>query len=172
MLNSFKLLIAAGVVSLMATSAHAVTFESSVPNPLDFGEVSVGDTKTIGWNISWLLGHEENLASSPTFTIGNVPNTDYNAMYKGCVSAENKCSIVVQFTPSTLGQSTLENLVQLNLLISSGSSAVDEVTYSYSLNTTGVGINPVPLPAAFPLLAGALSLLGFLGWRRKRMAVA
>ena len=110
MLNSFKLLIAAGVVSLMATSAHAVTFESSVPNPLDFGEVSVGDTKTIGWNISWLLGHEENLASSPTFTIGNVPNTDYNAMYKGCVSAENKCSFVVQFTPSTLGQSTLENL--------------------------------------------------------------
>lgn len=31
-------------------------------------------------------------------------------------------------------------------------------------------VTPVPLPAAFPLLGGALSLLGFFGWRRKRMA--
>ena len=31
-------------------------------------------------------------------------------------------------------------------------------------------VAPVPLPAALPLLGGALSLLGFLGWRRKRMA--
>lgn len=31
---------------------------------------------------------------------------------------------------------------------------------------------PVPLPAAFSLLGGALSLLGFFGWRRKRMATA
>ena len=32
-------------------------------------------------------------------------------------------------------------------------------------------ISPVPIPAAFPLFAGGLSLLGLLGWRRKRMAV-
>lgn len=31
---------------------------------------------------------------------------------------------------------------------------------------------PVPLPAAFPLFAGALGLMGFLGWRRKRVAAA
>lgn len=29
---------------------------------------------------------------------------------------------------------------------------------------------PVPLPAALPLLAGALGLLGFIGWRRKHAA--
>lgn len=33
-------------------------------------------------------------------------------------------------------------------------------------------VAPVPLPAAFLLLGGALSLLGFFCWRRKRMAVA
>jgi len=33
-------------------------------------------------------------------------------------------------------------------------------------------VTPVPLPAAFSLLGGALSLLGFFGWRRKRMAAA
>lgn len=31
---------------------------------------------------------------------------------------------------------------------------------------------PVPIPAAFPLFAGGLVLLGLLGWRRKRMASA
>jgi hypothetical protein len=30
-------------------------------------------------------------------------------------------------------------------------------------------VSPVPIPAAFPLFAGGLSLLGLLGWRRKRM---
>lgn len=31
---------------------------------------------------------------------------------------------------------------------------------------------PVPLPAAFPLFAGALGLFGFLGWRRRKSAAA
>jgi len=33
-------------------------------------------------------------------------------------------------------------------------------------------VQPVPLPAALPLLAGGLGVLGMLGWRRKRKAVA
>ena len=35
-----------------------------------------------------------------------------------------------------------------------------------------VRVSAVPLPAALPLLGGALSLLGFFGWRRKRLAAA
>lgn len=31
-----------------------------------------------------------------------------------------------------------------------------------------IKITPVPLPAALPLLAGGLGILGFLGWRRKQ----
>jgi hypothetical protein len=31
-------------------------------------------------------------------------------------------------------------------------------------------VSSVPIPAAFPLFAGGLSLLGLLGWRKKRMA--
>jgi hypothetical protein len=33
-------------------------------------------------------------------------------------------------------------------------------------------VSSVPLPAAFPLFAGGLGLLGLLGWRRKRIAAA
>lgn len=34
--------------------------------------------------------------------------------------------------------------------------------------TTGTSATVVPLPAAFPLMAGGLAILGFMGWRRKR----
>ncbi len=33
-------------------------------------------------------------------------------------------------------------------------------------------LTPVPVPAALPLLAGGLGLMGFLGWRRRRKAAA
>ena len=36
----------------------------------------------------------------------------------------------------------------------------------------GLTVTAVPLPAALPLFMGALSLLGFLGWRRKRVGTA
>ena len=38
--------------------------------------------------------------------------------------------------------------------------------------TVGGNVSAVPLPAALPLFAGGLGLLGLLGWRRKRMAAA
>jgi len=33
-------------------------------------------------------------------------------------------------------------------------------------------IPPVPLPAAMPLFGAGLAIMGFIGWRRKRKAVA
>ena len=36
------------------------------------------------------------------------------------------------------------------------------------ISVYGRGVTPVPLPAALPLLGGALGLIGLLGWRRKR----
>jgi len=53
------------------------------------------------------------------------------------------------------------------------------LTYLHSLRPTSVTLSlendlpQVPLPASLPLFAGGVSLLGFLGWRRKkRMAKA
>lgn len=42
---------------------------------------------------------------------------------------------------------------------------------SYGTNTPEyliAEVTPVPLPAALPLFAGSIGLIGFLGWRRKR----
>ena len=41
-----------------------------------------------------------------------------------------------------------------------------------SARITGPGINEVPLPAALPLFATGLGVLGLIGWRRKRKALA
>lgn len=38
--------------------------------------------------------------------------------------------------------------------------------------STQITVNAVPIPAALPLLASALGLMGFFGWRRKRQAAA
>ena len=48
-----------------------------------------------------------------------------------------------------------------------------EVTIEGDFTPVDVGApSPVPLPAALPLFAGGIGLLGLLGWRRKRMASA
>ena len=45
----------------------------------------------------------------------------------------------------------------------------------YGFNTPEyliAAVTPVPLPAALPLFAGALGMLGFMGWRRRRSTTA
>jgi hypothetical protein len=37
---------------------------------------------------------------------------------------------------------------------------------------SGMGVSPIPLPAALPLFAGGIGGLGLLGWRRKRKSHA
>lgn len=66
---------------------------------------------------------------------------------------------------------TTGGLVTLGIAILDGS---DDIVSSALLvdNVSSTGLAPIPLPAAFPLFAGGLGLLGLLGWRRKRMAAA
>ncbi len=188
--KTLKLLVAAVAMSLMATSAHAVTFHTDPSvntDPflglLDFGEVVIGDTKTIRWEISWTLGAGEQLNKlmSPFFSFGDkngyqvkyVSGESNNCLAQGGPTGTNgSCVFDLLFTPSETGKLEGNGLVQLNLYVVPFLSEDDDGHRYYSLNTTGEGINPVPLPAALSLLGGALSLLGFFGWRRKRMAAA
>ena len=57
------------------------------------------------------------------------------------------------------------------LVASGGSYETDEHTPVFpSYTTTETITNPIPLPAALPLLAGSLGLIGLIGWRRKQKA--
>ena len=182
--RTLKLLIAAAAMSFIATSAHAVTFHTDPSintepfvGLLDFGEVVIGDTKTIRLNISWALGVGESHNSTPTFMTGS--DSSYEAKYVsvdvsnqclaqgGASVASGLCYVDLLFTPSVLGISEGSSLAILNLYVLVPDQGTTRHWY-YSVNTTGEGINPVPLPAALPLLGGALSLLGFFGWRRNR----
>ncbi|MEM1045869.1 MAG: PEP-CTERM sorting domain-containing protein [Pseudomonadota bacterium] len=60
------------------------------------------------------------------------------------------------------------------LLICDGGGVNDcGIVTGFSTVVSGAAIvSPVPLPAALPLLAGGLGLIGLMGWRRKRRAAA
>ena len=44
------------------------------------------------------------------------------------------------------------------------------VNMQLHLSDEAVGLPPVPIPAALPLFASGLAVLGFAGWRRKKAA--
>jgi hypothetical protein len=48
--------------------------------------------------------------------------------------------------------------------------ATQSVSVPVVLGTATPTTNPVPLPAAAPLLAAALGVPGLIGWRRRRAA--
>lgn len=46
----------------------------------------------------------------------------------------------------------------------------DSIVFVDNVSVTEIDVSAVPLPAALPLLGGALTLMGFFGWRKRRMA--
>jgi hypothetical protein len=63
------------------------------------------------------------------------------------------------------------SLTSPNSLSTSASFEVLVIAGNDRLVTSG-SLVPTPLPAALPLFAGGLGVLGLLGWRRKRKAAA
>lgn len=64
----------------------------------------------------------------------------------------------------------------LSLVVSSALTSFDgnipQLTVTYDTTLQVLPVSEVPLPAAFPLFASALALLGFARWRRRRAATA
>ncbi len=81
------------------------------------------------------------------------------------------------FNGNTGGGTWLTNLISIspgadnsifNLMFWSDVSSSSEGYKVDWVRVTGDAITPVPLPAALPLLAGGIGLLGFAGWRRRK----
>ncbi len=71
-------------------------------------------------------------------------------------------------TIPTLTTSILFTVASERLSGSSNDGYLDNAFFELSSSN----VSEVPVPAAFPLLAGGLGLMGLLGWRRKRKAAA
>jgi hypothetical protein len=57
-----------------------------------------------------------------------------------------------------------------DLVLASLPSGVIDVKTSITVSPMGSTAHPIPVPAALPLLAGGLGVLGMMGWRRRRAA--
>jgi len=79
-------------------------------------------------------------------------------------------SMLTQLTIGTNGFINFEDTAFLSIVTSPGTSLTYDVDGILSIDPSTVA--PVPLPAALPLFAGGLGLMGLLGWRRKRNAAA
>lgn len=100
------------------------------------------------------------------------------------ISGETEVSLLTEGSDdgtfgSTAFFSTIVSLVDLDIVADNGRILFQLLETDNLISTSGtriqldnVSVAPVPLPAAFPLFAGGLGILGLLGWRRKRMAAA
>ena len=107
------------------------------------------------WNNSPNAGSADGVLSATGFF--GIGSTDLT------ISA----TLLTQILAGTGGTVNFSNTAILSIVTSLGTT----VTFADD-RVLSVDPSAVPLPAALPLLGGALSLLGFFGWRRKRMAAA
>jgi hypothetical protein len=69
--------------------------------------------------------------------------------------------------PKALCGLSIAGSVIFSLLISIATSGTSVAVQS---DVTSISIEPIPLPAALPLVAAGLSAMGILSWRKKRKA--
>ncbi len=87
--------------------------------------------------------------------------------YSVTVTGNSGVDVFVITTAALFGFSDTTGLLSVSVANNNsvGNYAFDDVI-------TGGSLAPVPLPAALPLFASGLGILGLFGWRRKRVAAA
>ena len=60
------------------------------------------------------------------------------------------------------------NPFNLSLILGDNAFGIGAIGSNDNFTITSLTVTPVPLPAALPLFAGGLGLMGLLGWRRRQ----
>ncbi len=178
--------------SITKTKAATVNFSASVvtPGPA-FGEVGIGSFTYDGNALDGSGDHTFNCAGgtcdwSLSFTVFGQTFTQFDDMGYNFAAGnpdlivKNFNSFEFDYLVAEAGAYTgpyNEIFITDPRILAWGFVAfpLDPGLGSVPLYTGNIGViyaPPVPLPAALPLFGCALSLLGYFGWRRKRMAAA
>jgi len=113
-----------------------------------------------------------------TITNLNTPNLDAN-LFKFSTDGMGKITFWEIYTGGPIGEINTVNIISPILMQSYDMGLLNSPHASgQNFNDPGTWAGPnqpiasTPLPAALPLFAGGLGVMGLLGWRKKRKAAA
>jgi len=192
--------IAVAATSLMfATSARALTYNEAVDGdivPIYSPSIGLGTTTIIGQAVStcnagvncsvftsdvddFFLSFDSSFRASGSLTLnvtgpsGGFVNSSGTPLVGGGVLQGGLNTGLNTFVFADILRTHARFFIDSGSF-SGGSTGplTRTIDYTLTLNVFDPSVTPVPLPAALPLLAGGIGLLGLSGWRRKKKATA
>lgn len=163
---------------------------------IDFGSVPVGQTATFAFDLTWDFGYPWGV-SDGSFSIVTDPAPPFKNDYSIYTCSYNinvpfHCNAVsASFTPAALGKIDGTLTIAFDAFLSTclgdqspdveggpiicaetGEVVFEDIGTAYlQIPITGVGVTAVPLPAALPLLASSIGVLGVFGWCRRKVSI-
>lgn len=164
-------LILIGIAS--AGSAQAATLSVNQPFNLNFGNVAVGETSApINIVFTTTLGPDDIFPAPLELSIFGPSAPNFSFTNNGCFAPV--CNIDLSFSPLAVGSTPLAVFLFVATFANSIGvvDTINPAQAAFFLSGTGVeAVSQVPLPAALPLFATGLGLLGLFARRRKQIQV-
>lgn len=192
----YKKILATAVLALsfLGTSAHAITIETScsisdvttstacigrVTDPQNDQPDTLLATEAFFGINDWVRVQKSDEANNPLFNLSitgdNTTSGTWNVTSFGGATA---VTLVVKAADNwaayLLDIANLSGNWSTAALLNNGNNQPEISHISLYVGTAGpVSVGPpVPLPGALPLFGTGLAIMGFIGWRRKWIAVA